>query len=110
MVYSWCLVDSSLPNEAKQDLRKQYILQFGPAGLLEQDDNEMLTECAAASKGWIARKLPFNHQLGMGHERPAKEELNAKLSGTVSGLWSEANQRGFYKRWLDLMTSEGWPN
>jgi hypothetical protein len=43
----------------------------------------------------------------MGTAKPVREVLGGDLPGTMEGIWSEHNQRGFYQRWLELMTGKG---
>jgi 3-phenylpropionate/trans-cinnamate dioxygenase subunit alpha len=104
--FSYCMIDAELPEGAKMDMRKQYILQFGPSGIFEQDDAETWAQCTRATRGWIGRQQVFNHSMGLGHEKSIKEELKQELPGKIGGLWSELNQRGFYEHWLELMTLE----
>jgi phenylpropionate dioxygenase-like ring-hydroxylating dioxygenase large terminal subunit len=92
------LVDKDAPQEVKDVLRHYYIRYSGPGGLTEQDDMENWNYATAASKGTIARRHPYNYQMGMGHERP-----NEAIPGLVSRDLSEQNQRAFYQRWATLM-------
>ena len=109
-LYSWCMVDKALPDELKQAVRQQYVFKQGPAGVIEQEDGENWSQCTSSSVGWRARQLEFNYQMGMGYEQPTSEQLGGPLPGQMGGMWSEINQRGFYQRWLELMTSDGWPS
>ena len=105
--YSYCVIDAGLPEKAKSDMRKQYILQFGPSGIFEQDDAETWAQCTKATRGWVARQYYFNHSMGLGHEKLVKDELKSNLPGKIGGLWSELNQRGFYEHWLEVMSRNG---
>jgi 3-phenylpropionate/trans-cinnamate dioxygenase alpha subunit len=107
-VRAWCMVDRALPDELKQAMRHQYVFTFGPSGVFEQEDGENWGQCTSSTRGWIGRHLDFNYQMGMGDEKPTGEMLQAGLPGTMGGIWSEINQRGFYRRWLDLMTAGSW--
>lgn len=104
-IYAWCMVDAQLPEKLKQEVRSQYIFTFGPSGMFEQEDGENWSQCTASTRGWIGRQLDFNYQMGLGHERGVRDTLQADLPGVMGGIWSEINQRGFYKRWADLMTA-----
>jgi hypothetical protein len=50
-----------------------------------------------ASKGVIARRYPYNYQMGMGFEHTRED-----WPGIISEGISEQNQRGFYKRWARI--------
>ena len=84
-------------------LRHYYMRYSGPGGLTEQDDMENWNYASEASKGVIARRYPYNYQMGMGFEH-ARDDV----PGMVSEGISEQNQRGFYKRWADLMAGKSW--
>jgi nitrite reductase/ring-hydroxylating ferredoxin subunit len=104
-IYAWCMVDATLPDKLKEEVRQQYIFTFGPSGMFEQEDGENWSQCTAATRGWIGRHLDFNYQMGLNHERPVGEALETDLPGRMGGIWSEINQRGFYQRWSELMTA-----
>jgi 3-phenylpropionate/trans-cinnamate dioxygenase subunit alpha len=106
-VYQWSVVDKSLPQDVKDALRRQYVLTFGPSGLLEQDDGENFRECQVAMKGYVGRHLNNNMMLGLGQERTGAEIVgNDQATGAGGGIWSEANQRRWYQIWLDFMTAQ----
>ncbi|WP_354698591.1 3-phenylpropionate/cinnamic acid dioxygenase subunit alpha [Paraconexibacter sp. AEG42_29] len=108
MIHQFCAVDASLDADTKNELRKQYELSFGPAGLLEQDDGENWRECQVGMSGYIGRNLEHNMLLGLGQERASSEFLGADVPGTAGGIWSEHCQRQFYRHWTSFMTSESW--
>jgi len=108
MVHQWCCIDASLPDDVKTDLRRQYELAFGPAGLLEQDDGENWRECQIAMRGHIGSNLDTNMWLGLGDGEPIADRLGEGIPGRGGGIWSEHNQRQFYAHWKTFMTSSGW--
>ena len=72
--------------------------------MTEQDDMENWNYATAASSGVIARRYPYNLQLRLGEVVPAPG---------LRGAWwaprpSEHNQRGFYKRWAEVMDADDW--
>jgi hypothetical protein len=75
----------------------------GPGGLTEQDDMENWNYASAASKGVMARRYPYNYQMGLGHEG-----TDAELPGVVSEGYSEQNQRALYQRWAEMMAGHIW--
>ncbi len=110
-------VDRDAPEEVKEIMRHPYMETAGPQGLTEQDDMENWNYAHKASRGVIARRLPYNYAMGMGYElkrHPALDELGVKVDGYVFqrhedfGPSSEQNQRGAYYFWADLMESESW--
>ena len=104
-MWRWYLVDRDAPKKVKSTLRRYYLRYSGPAGMTEQDDMENWNSAAAASKGIIARRYPYNYQQGMGFVEPVEG-----LRGAVAteGLINEENIRTFYRRWAELMDAEQW--
>jgi len=96
--WRWYLVDKNAPQEVKDTLRHYYMRYSGPGGLTEQDDMENWNYASEASRGVIARRYPYNYQMGMGFESSRDD-----WPGQISEGISEQNQRGFYKRWAELM-------
>jgi 3-phenylpropionate/trans-cinnamate dioxygenase alpha subunit len=50
--------------------------------------------------------MPWNYQMGLGWETDRDEKYPGRINST---LYGETPQRGFYRRWLEFMTSEKWP-
>jgi hypothetical protein len=101
--WRWFLVDKDTPQEVKDFLRHFYIRYSGPAGMTEQDDMENWNYATAASKGTIARRYPYNYQMGIGYV-----ELHGPVPGVISGEIAEENQRTFFKRWGQFMDGKAW--
>jgi len=111
-VWRWYLVDADAPPEVKDFLRRYYLRYSGPAGLTEQDDMENWNYAHAASRGTIARRYPYNYEMGLGRETLAFEDHGLKLPGVISDVTqanaSEQNQRAFYRRWRQFMEAGSW--
>jgi nitrite reductase/ring-hydroxylating ferredoxin subunit len=111
-VWRWYLVDADAPAEVKDFLRQYYIRYSGPAGLTEQDDMENWNYAHAASRGTIARRHPYNYEMGRGREMADFEDHGLRLPGVISDVTkaraSEQNQRGFYRRWQQFMEAKSW--
>lgn len=109
MIFQWCAVDASLPDEVKTALRRQYEIAFGPTGMFEQDDGENWRECQKGMQGFVGRKVEHNMFLGMGKEQPASEFLGEGVPGRGGDIWSEHNQRQFIRHWQAFMSADrGW--
>lgn len=108
MIYQWCVVDRSAPQEVKESTRALYELTFGPAGILEVDDGENWRECQEGMKGVIGRRQQSNMALGMGRERPGEEIGGEGVPGHGGGIWTEANQRQFIRHWRAFIGAESW--
>ncbi|MGQ4806741.1 3-phenylpropionate/cinnamic acid dioxygenase subunit alpha [Candidatus Entotheonellaceae bacterium PAL068K] len=97
------LVDKDAPQAVKDMLRHYYMRYSGPGGLTEQDDMENWHYASAASQGTIARRYPYNYQMGLGFEA-----AHETLPGLASQGYSEQNQRIFYQQWAALMAGRSW--
>lgn len=105
-IHSWCLVDKALPEGLKEATRRQYIVSFGPGGLFEVDDGEVLSGCMAGMRGVVGRRFPLNYQQGLGHDdRPASDFFGSPdVPGRIGQrFFTEGNMRHFYGRWRELM-------
>ncbi len=98
------LVDKDTPDSVKDVLRHYYMRYSGPAGLTEQDDLENWNYATAASRGVIARRRPYNYQLGMGL-RTRQEGIPGDV---CERLMTEDNQRNLYKTWDRFMQGQSW--
>jgi 3-phenylpropionate/trans-cinnamate dioxygenase alpha subunit len=103
-VWSWCVVEKKAPPEVKDMMRLSYMALFGPGGVVEQDDGENWSQCTLAMRGRVRRRYMLNYQMGLGYEQ-VRPGIPGQTSPTI---WSEIGQRGFYRRWLELMTAPTW--
>lgn len=98
------LVDKGTPDAVKDVLRHYYMRYSGPGGMTEQDDMENWNYATAASRGVIARRQPYNYQLGL--------DKGIKLDGMPGKisehLMSEDNQRNLYRTWDRFMRGQNW--
>ena len=110
--WRWFLVDRDSPQEVKEFLRQYYIRYSGPGGLTEQDDMENWNYAHAASRGVIARRHPYNYEMGLGLGTNDFQDNGIKLPGMVLDVTDakagEQNQRTFYGRWAQFMEAESW--
>ncbi|MGH7845125.1 MAG: aromatic ring-hydroxylating oxygenase subunit alpha [Candidatus Binatia bacterium] len=97
------LVDAKTPPEGKDALRRYHMRYGGPVGMTEQDDMENWNYASAASVGTIARRYPYNYQMGIGHVR-----TDGSVAGQVSQGRSEQGQRARFARWLEFMEASSW--
>ncbi len=102
-VWRFYLVDRAAPQEVKDVLRHYFMRYSGPGGMTEQDDMENWSEATKASRGVIARRHPYNYEMGLGMTYP-----DYGLDGVITGGFAEQNQRGLYQRWAQLMDGGDW--
>lgn len=103
-LHVWTFVNKSAPPEIKERWRKGSMLTFSPSGVFEMDDGENWEYSTRTNAGYTTRQQEL--YLGLGLETRVE---NTDLPGNVyQGQVNEANQRAFYQRWLDLMSSDTW--
>jgi phenylpropionate dioxygenase-like ring-hydroxylating dioxygenase large terminal subunit len=96
--WSWWVVPVDAPDEVKQLLRTNYNLQFGPAGMLEEEDSEAWTQQYIGSRIPDAREQRYYYGLGLG-----EEASHPDLPGKVGSCYNEHYARQFYLRWREDM-------
>lgn len=101
-VIAWMFVEKNAPKEWKERSRDSFILTFSPSGIFEQDDTEVFTDITEAAQGAMPfqKKLTYNYTMGL-HREPV-EFIGPGV--TYDDKFTEANQRNFYKYWMELMT------
>jgi phenylpropionate dioxygenase-like ring-hydroxylating dioxygenase large terminal subunit len=100
-MWRWYMVDKDMPIDVKRFMRAYFLRYTGPGGMTEQDDMENWAYATIASKGAMARKLPYNLQQGLGRAEDSESPLKgARYAG---GYVSESNAMVFYNRWQELM-------
>ncbi len=97
------LVDKNAPQEVRDSVRRYLMRYSGPVGMTEQDDMENWNYAYAASKGTIARRYPYNYQMGLDDA-----ELDVPIPGRVTQVLSEYSQRARFQRWLEFMEAQSW--
>ncbi|MFP5465138.1 MAG: aromatic ring-hydroxylating oxygenase subunit alpha [Gammaproteobacteria bacterium] len=103
-VWTWTLVEKDMPAELKQMMVATNMMTFGTAGMLETDDGENMEQCTGSNRGWVTRRGKLYS--GMGQVR---EGVHAELPGIVGkGIVCETSNRGFYRRWAELMSGRSW--
>ncbi|MGG0893086.1 aromatic ring-hydroxylating oxygenase subunit alpha [Cytobacillus horneckiae] len=102
-VIAWFLVEKNASEDWKRRSRESFVLTFSPSGIFEQDDTEVFTDITAAAKGPmpVMKQLTYNYTMGM-HREPV-DFIGPGVA--YDDKFSEANQRNFYKYWLELMNS-----
>jgi 3-phenylpropionate/trans-cinnamate dioxygenase alpha subunit len=102
-VWSWVFADKAAPPQVKEAVRLAGIRGFSPSGTFEQDDMDNWQECTRTCRGAVARQMPLNTQMGMGHDR-----FDPELGAWASEFrMSENNHRHFYRRGAELMEAAG---
>lgn len=103
-IHAWTLVPKNMPDDIKDRFRRGAMRTFSPSGILEMDDGENWEYSTAVNAGWVTRHQKLCYMMA-----PAAENDRPDLPGNVTaGQLSDANQRLFYKRWVEMMDAESW--
>ncbi len=97
-LWSWCFVPSDAPAEVAAEMSGVYETMLGPAGFLEAEDGENWTAMTRGAQSGRTDPRPLNIGMGIG-----QEHTHPDLPGSFGPLWSEHNQRGFYRAWRRSM-------
>ena len=99
------LIDDELEYELRTELRHRANHQFGPAGMLEQDDGENWAESTVGSRGLATRGHPLNYAMDLGRGTMLADEKGpARLETPLN----EHAQLWLYQAWADWIESESW--
>lgn len=101
----WLFVPKDYPEEWKRSSYKLMHRQHGAAAFFDSDDLENFRRIDAATAGRKARTIPFNYQLGV--DGRTNDEPWEGPGQVLAQDFSEHNQRGFYRRYLELMNGSG---
>ena len=98
-VWNYLFVDKAWPDEVKHAWQQAMARVFSVAGCLEQDDTENTAMAQLGVSGHIAARTRLNMQMG---ECVEPGEFDGP--GDISYVYSEYALRGFYRRWIELLS------
>lgn len=101
-LHTWVLVNKNAPRSLKELYRKGVMRTFSPSGVLEMDDGENWENCTSINRGFVTRQQKLHYGLGV-NSKTQHDELKGELH---KRKYNDANQRLFYKKWLECMTAE----
>jgi phenylpropionate dioxygenase-like ring-hydroxylating dioxygenase large terminal subunit len=104
-IWTWQFVPAAAPLEVKKTWAANVQRAFGAGGLFETDDSAVWAGIQRTLRGTMGRRLPFN--VGMGDR--TNQGPDADYPGRVTQrAYSEVAARGFYHRWLEMLTHDTW--
>ena len=99
-IWAFSYVDRDAPPEVTEAIRLASVRAHSPAGTFEQDDMDNWQECTGTSKGFMAKRVDLNNQMGLGHDH-----FDSALGGWARDYaMSESKHGRFYHRWDELMS------
>lgn len=106
-LWTYYFVDRDAPQEIKDAVLANEVLWTGPGGMTQSDDMENWYNLTQASKGPVARHIPYNYQMRLS-EPPIHGPTRFGLPGLFTPLLSDENHRRYYQRWAELMDAPTW--
>ncbi len=97
-LWSWHITDKAASPEVQKASVAYYNLTFGVSGMFEQDDSENWNQATQASRGTVARRYQYSYHLAQNREGASED-----YPGFIAPIPSENNQKGFYRRWAEVM-------
>lgn len=97
-MWSWCFAPADAPDAVVAEILAVYETMLGPAGFLEAEDGENWTAMTLGARSSRTDPRPLTVGMGLG-----QEWVHDELPGSFGALWSEHNQRGFYRHWRGSM-------
>jgi phenylpropionate dioxygenase-like ring-hydroxylating dioxygenase large terminal subunit len=105
-IWTWVFA----PKAAPPDVKKLWVTNsqraFGAGGLFETEDSAVWSGIQRTMRGAMGRKLPFNVQMGDRINKGPDPDYPGRVTQRA---YSEVAARGFYQRWLEMLTTETWP-
>jgi phenylpropionate dioxygenase-like ring-hydroxylating dioxygenase large terminal subunit len=102
----WTLVPTDAPEEWKQRSYLYSIRQHGASSFFEADDLENFRRIDAGLGLVASEGVPLNYDLGVGMPEAGDPPFAGPCT-VLSQDFSEANQRNFYRRYLELLNVKG---
>lgn len=103
-IWSFFLVEKDAPDWYKKQSYESYIRNFGTSGSFEQDDAEVWQGIHRVFQGNMARGHQFNYQMGRNYYE--RDDNWPGPGEAYSTGYAEANQRGFFKTWTQMMLAD----
>lgn len=100
-VWSWCMVEKRASKAFKEACYRAYVISFGAAGTLEQDDAENWMRISRAARGTMAANVPLNYAMGDGLLEPIPDWPGPGKAYPLD--YTEFAQRAFWTKWLNML-------
>lgn len=97
--WQWTMVEREAPQAVKDIGIARAMHAQNMGGIITPDDVEAFERIVEASSTPRSWKVPYSLQMQLGHEADGPAGLPVQLGSTPS----EANQRNFYRFWLQMM-------
>ena len=105
-IWWYTILDHAAPADVFEQRRNRRVHNFGPAGMLEQDDGENWGESTKGAHGVVTQRYPLHYGMSLGHGDIHRDEngpprINAPNVNEHAQLW-------YYRNWARWMASSSW--
>jgi len=97
--------DKNMAEDKKSIALKRATHNFGPAGMLEQEDGENWDQSTRGTSSTVAKRYPLNYAMSVGHGEMIEDEGGPPY---VEAVVNEHAQLWHYRSWADWMAAESW--
>jgi phenylpropionate dioxygenase-like ring-hydroxylating dioxygenase large terminal subunit len=101
-MWTWLMTEKDAPPEITAIQRDITTRNFGPAGTVESDDNEMWVGCSEPSGGLLRKQVPLNYAMSHGFGKAADDGR----PGLIHRTPTEIAAFGFHEQWNAMMQRE----
>jgi len=112
VIWAWAMCPKGVSDEFRRETYRTSMGTFSAGGTFEQDDSDPWIAIARAARSAFARKVDMKIDYRMGMRGTASSRRVADYPGPGLAFFpglEEGVQRGFHRRWLQYMRSEGHP-
>jgi phenylpropionate dioxygenase-like ring-hydroxylating dioxygenase large terminal subunit len=104
-IWTWQFAPAAAPAEVKRLWAVNTQRAFGAGGLFEADDSAVWRGIQRTLRGVMGRRHLFNVQMGDRQNRGPDPDYPGRVTHRP---FSEVAARGYYSRWLDMLTCDTW--
>ena len=105
-IWWFTMLDEAAPADTYKARLDRRIHNFGPAGMLEQDDGENWGQSTLGANGVVSKQFPLNYSMSLGRGEIIEDELGPPRVETPNV--NEHAQLWYYRSWADWMAADGW--
>jgi biphenyl 2,3-dioxygenase subunit alpha len=104
-IWTWQFAPAKAPAELKKEWAINTQRAFGAGGLFETDDSAVWAGIQRTLRGTMGRRLPFNVEMGDRINKGPDPDYPGRITHRA---YSEMAARGFYHRWVEMLSHETW--
>jgi phenylpropionate dioxygenase-like ring-hydroxylating dioxygenase large terminal subunit len=105
-IWWFSILDVNAPQDLYSERLHRRIHNFGPAGMLEQDDGENWGESTRGANGVVSRRFPLNYSMSIHRGDVIDDEY--QLPRVETPNVNEHAQLWYYRSWAEWMAAESW--